>query len=355
MSDCSKYTCTIDSAPFTTRDDTDYTAGHKWALELRVAEMILCDINRDFLISSKFRKTYSAEMYAPDSNAMSGYSPCGLVTSGSITPSFSENVSGSAASIMYADIENDVYLLRRVRETATTTCSYQNPFKYREAYGDLESVAYFPSMLINQTISYELWIRGSLVKEIAGEQKAFTPTIQPIVWPMPSSNAAFFLGAPGYEWMNDTFFYWYNDPNDIGWPPCRDGSSESSGLTGFEKAFSDGGKDFFYAPWVRDNCFKDVSAVHEIWAKEAEIRFRAIYGGVYKPECAAAFSEDYKLYLWISQDIVGNYIKYADKDFYSFYLPEIKEAINSVGNQEITQAFLATVEGAGVCFPICIA
>lgn len=258
---------------------------------------------------------------------------------------------------MYADIENSVYLIRKQNEVIGSSCAYQNPFHYLDPYGGTDSVAYFPRLTKNKTVTFELWIKGELKVTKAGIAKTESYNPQPLVWPAPSSKAAFFFGAAEYEWLNDTFFYWYNDPADVGYAPCYTGPISGEGvgmLTGYSKAVSDGGKDFFCPPWMREFVFVGVPPFHNLIGAEADARFSNALGGPISEICAAPFERNLNIDLWVSQGIVGNYQRYADNDFYSFYLPEIKEAINNIGNQEITQAFLATVEGADICFPICI-
>lgn len=345
--DCSLYTCQIGTAPFVTSDGRNYKAKHDWNLSFSFDGVSLCSVNRAFQISTAFAQTHSASIYVSDAGSVS---PCNQTTTGTITPSFSESVNGYVCQIMYADIENSVYLVRKQQENITSSCTYQNPFHYLESYGGIDSVAYFPTLTRSKTITFELWINGEVKVIKPDEPTASTATLtpQPLVWPVPSSEASFFLGAAGYEWLNETFFYWYNDPSDRGWFPCLNDPTSSPGLTGYSKAESDGGKDFFIAPWLRDFAFVGVPPFQNLIAAEAVERFRNFFGGNINPDCAAPFEKTLNIDLWVSQDIVGNYLKYADKDFYSFYLPEIKQVLNSYN---LPTGFL---EGVDVCFPLCL-
>lgn len=349
---CDRFTCnTGNTLPFPTYEKTNPVIQHSWNLKFTMDSIELADIKRTFKISTSIETTSSCNIYT---QTLQDVAPCEPVSNTKITPYFNDKVVGNFSIILYADFENHVYLLNRIYEDNKITASVQNPFEYLMPYGKQSSVAYFPILTQKTQSTYELWIQGVLVKQYIGMETSNELELQPLVFPMPSSDAYFFIGAPGYEWMINNFFYWYNDPSDIGWPPCFSGQSSSLGMTGFSKAESDGGKDFFYPPWIRDNVFLDFDQYHRIYRAEAADRFINLIGGVYSEVCGAAFTKTYDFIVPNKQDIIGNYIKIADLDFYSFYLPEIKEAINNIGNPEITQAFLSVVEGADVCFPICI-
>ena len=349
--ECSRYWCVIDEAPFTTKDDSVFHADHSWGLDYTFAGIHLCGIKRRFKIRTRFNRSYSADFYA---STKDGLSPCNFAASGHINHLFSERAEGFISHILYADLEHHFYIVRKQEELLYSNYKAQSPFRYIGAYGSKESVAYFIDIRNTVTVKYKIILRGDVLHEFYAGETVLTPYVQPIVWPPPESSASFFIGAPGYEWMVDDFFYWYNDPGDIGPFPC--GSSQvsglSPGLTGYTKALDDGGKDFFYPPWIRSSFFAGVDQVHRLWSDEAEMRFRNSLGAKDGNECAKPYERDHTFGLLVKQDIIGNYIKYADKDFYSFFLPEVNQQLNKLGNQEITDAFLEAVNGATTCYPI---
>lgn len=351
--DCSIYNCLVEEdIPYKTADGSTHKAKHDWSLRFSYDGITLCDVERHFDLQTVYNTNYSADKYKYEFGSIS---PCNETASGTRTGYLEESISGNVALIMYADLENSVYLVKRITENITSSVSKQNPFHYFTLYSTQDSIAYFMELTKTQTITYELYKSGVIIKSVGGGTKTSTSTAQPVVWPQPSSKSMFFLAVPEYKWLEVSFFYWYNDPSDVGFAPCYYGFLTGDGvgiLTGYERALKDGGKDFFYPDWIRDFAFIGVPPIHNLWATEAQARFSNILGGPINPDCAKATSSDYNIGMWISSEIIGNYIKYADTDFYSFFLPEVEKTLNNLGNQEITDTFLNAVNGATTCYPI---
>lgn len=348
------YPCeTKDTASLITKQANIPKTVHSWDLKIDLDGISLFDISREFSIIANVTTTSDAAFAFK-----TGYDTwfCELEHEAEpITGAFSENIHGFATQIMYADIENEVYLLRKQEETITSTYTTQNPFKYLSPFGGMEALAFFPKLGKVKTVTYLLYIRGMQVFSSVPIVKNTAHVTTPIVWPMPGSTSTFRLKDPEYDWLNQTFFYWYNDPADMGYAPCNSGSISGLGegtITGYEMALADGGKDFFYPQWIRDNAFVESELFHALFRTEAMHRFYDFIGGSINASCAKPYTTTFNVNLWISEAIIGNYIKYADFDFYSFFLPEVKQVINNLGNKEITDAFLAATKESTTCYPI---
>lgn len=317
-----------------------HIAKHEQELSLQLSGMDIYKIKRTFDLKTKvFESSKPSGLISSGGTVIA----CGEETiNSSIVPSLSETITGTSASILYCDIINNVFLVEEQTASSTLSHTVQNPFVYVSNNGaTAKSVAYFPKQSIVNNKRYYLKIKGATVFEHKVDEKTYSMEITPIVWPVPSSKAAFFLGAPEYDWMNITGFYNYNDPKDLGFAPCVDvvsGGGEGL-LTGYEKAFADGGKDFFYPQWVRDR-FLVGSEIHNFWKFEAEKRFYNRLGGIVDKElCGAAYKMNYDMPITVSNDFCGNYLKDGDKEFYSFIVKSIDKVIVSLGSEEIKKSF----------------
>lgn len=339
---CDEYTCnTGNKGTINVRNNRVYGHTHDWGLKFNITDAInVVDVTRKFNIKTTYNNTTtSVNKLITTSN---GVSACDQKDSGTLTGEISESIYGSVGAILYADIPNHVYLLKKTVENHTFTSDQQNPFVYFSLYCTVRSIAYFLQATKSKNYVYELWVHDKLVWSHNTELITTKYEPLPIVWPQPGSSSMFFNGAPEYAWMNDTWFYWYNNPSDVGFAPCNEkgyisGLGEGT-LTGYSIALADGGKDFFYPNWIREN-FLVNSWIHNLWKLEAERRFYNVLGGKISKTCAAAFEEDFNLYPEISNEIYGNFIRIGDLDFWSFHLNEIEQVINNLGNADITKSF----------------
>jgi len=345
--DCSIYNCLVqEDIPFTIEDGRTHIAKHYWDVRLSWNGLELLDVKRNFYLATAYNTKYDAEKYK---YVLGSITPCGATSSGTITGQMSESVSGQVSQIMYADLEHDVYLVRKQTETHTSRVEQQNPFQVFTLYATVQLIAYFMQIDSTIDVDFTLYVKGQPVASFAKDTVKKINTAQPVVWPQPSSKSMFFLAAPGYEWLKASWFYWYNDPGDIGYAPCYEGFLTGDGvgiMNGYKRAETDGGKDFFYPDWIRDYMFVGCPPFHSLMAAEAYERFYNVLGGPVSKRCAAPFKTTLNANLWVTQDIIGNYIKYADHDFYSFFLPEVEQVINNLGNTEIKQLFDAAVAAA---------
>lgn len=344
--DCSIYNCEIGEEKFKTSDKQVYTARHEWDLVFSWNNIELCKVTRRFNLETTFNMKYEADKYK---SAFGSISPCNPTSTGSLGGAMSERIEGQCSLIMYADLEHDVYLIRKQAERHASSVTEQNPFHYFNLYATQDSIAYFMDLQKAVDVEFALYIGGVKKYSFIKPTVTSTHSAQPVVWPLPGSKSMFFLAAPGYEWMDITGFYSYNDPSDLGYSPCYTGFMTGDGvgmLTGYSRAEKDGGKDFFYPQWMRDSVFVGQGYFHTVMQQEAAKRFLNVLGGPISEICAAPFTEAFNIGMWISEAIIGNYIKYADHDFYSFFLPEVEQVINNLGNAEIKQLFDAAVAAA---------
>lgn len=343
--DCSIYNCnTNEKGSVVTQDDRDHIAKHDWKLKLNFDGVTLCDIERKFELNTKYGLTTTIGKLTKVSGDITA---CNQVNTGTLNGNITESIKGFSTTILYADLENKMYLIKKNVEEHKFTSRQQNPFVFWGGYNSQNSIAYFLYGTRTKYTEYVLTINGVVVWSKETESAEFKYEPQPIVWPLPSHKASFYTGAEEYKWLNETYFYNYNDPSDVGFSPCYTGPITGDGvgmLYGYQRALDDGGKDFFYPKWVRDYAFNE-SWIHELWKQEATYRFTNRLGGQISTTCAKGFETDYMITPAISSAIYGNYVHIGDSDFWSFYLPELKETVNKLGNDEIKTRFDKAIDG----------